>query len=122
MITIPPEERGLAALAHLSGLAGYLIPLGGVVAPIIVWLTNSHSPIIVSLAKQALLLNVMVFLAFLVLLVLFFTVILIPLVWLGWLVLAAIALVLPLVGALKAYQGEYYRYPFVGFPPYESAL
>ena len=31
--TIPPETRGMAMLTHLSGLAGYLVPLGGVVVP-----------------------------------------------------------------------------------------
>ena len=35
--TIPAEERGLAVAAHLSGLAGYIIPLGGVIVPIIIW-------------------------------------------------------------------------------------
>ena len=29
--TITPEERGLAVATHLSGLAGYIIPLGGIV-------------------------------------------------------------------------------------------
>ena len=28
---ISPEERGLAACTHLAGLAGYVIPLGGVI-------------------------------------------------------------------------------------------
>ena len=29
--TINPEDRGLAACTHLSGLAGYIIPLGGAI-------------------------------------------------------------------------------------------
>ena len=31
--TIGAEERGLAAMTHLSGLAGYIIPGGGVIVP-----------------------------------------------------------------------------------------
>ena len=34
--TINQEERGLSAFTHLSGLAGYIIPLGGVIVPIII--------------------------------------------------------------------------------------
>ncbi len=45
------------------------------------------------------------------------TIILIPAVLLFWLVLGAVAVVLPIVGAVKASQGEYYRYPVVGLPP-----
>jgi uncharacterized Tic20 family protein len=33
---IPPEERTMAALTHLSGLSGYIIPLGGAIVPIII--------------------------------------------------------------------------------------
>ena len=121
MNTIAPEERGLAVLAHLSGLAGYVVPFGGVLVPIVMWIVNSDSPTIVSLSKQALLLNIMVFLGFGVLLVLFLTVILIPLVILGWVLLGIVAVVLPTVGALKAYHGSYYKYPLVGLPLYEAA-
>ena len=82
-IPIAPEERTLAALTHLSGLAGYLIPLGGVLVPIILWIT----------------------------------VVLIPLVLLLWCVLGIAAVALPIVGAVKALDGTYYRYPLVGVAP-----
>ena len=48
---------------------------------------------------------------------LWLTLILIPLVILFWCVLGAMALVLPIVGAVKASQGDYYQYPVVGLPP-----
>ena len=53
--TISKEERGLAALTHLSGLAGYIIPLGGVLVPIVIMLVKSESKVITTVAKQALL-------------------------------------------------------------------
>ena len=59
---ISNDERTLAALTHLSGLAGYLIPLGGVIVPIIIWVVKSDSRVISTVAKQALVLNVVVFL------------------------------------------------------------
>ena len=55
-------DRTLAALTHLSGLSGYVVPLGGAVVPIVIWAVNKESPVISSIAKQALLLNVVVYL------------------------------------------------------------
>ena len=115
--TISPEERGLAALTHLSGLAGYIIPLGGVVVPIIIWVVKSDSRVISGIAKQALLLNLVIFLCFLATAILLLTVILTPVVFLAWIALGLIALALPIVGALKASDGIYFRYPLVGGSP-----
>ena len=114
---IAPEDRTLAALTHLSGLAGYVIPLGGVLAPILVWILKRDHPKISAIAKQALLLNVIAFVAVGCSAMLWITVILIPLVILFWLALAAVAIVLPIVGAVKAADGKYYRYPWVGIGP-----
>jgi hypothetical protein len=115
--TISAEERGLAVMTHLSGLAGYVIPLGGVLAPIIIWVVKSDSPVISSIAKQALLLNVVVFLIICATALLWLTIILIPFVVLGWIALGIVAVVLPIVGAVKASDGTYYKYPVVGIEP-----
>ena len=116
-VSIGPNERGLAAITHLSGLAGYIIPFGGVLVPIIIWMVKKDSAIISSIAKQAILLNCVVFVLFLVTAVLWLTVILIPAVILFWIVLGLGALVLPIVGAIKASEGTYYRYPVIGITP-----
>lgn len=117
MPPIPPEERTLAALTHLAGLSGYVIPLGGVLVPIIIWAVKSDSKIVSSVAKQALILNVIVFLLIAATLILWITVILIPLVILFWVFLGFAAIALPIVGAIKAYDGTYFRYPVVGVTP-----
>ena len=114
---IEPPERGLAALTHLSGLAGYIIPLGGVIVPIIIWIVKKESAVISGIAKQAILLNVIVFLLIAVTAVLWLTILLIPVVILFWCALGIAAIVLPIVGAIKASDGTYYRYPWVGLPP-----
>jgi uncharacterized Tic20 family protein len=111
---IAPEERGLAAVAHLSGLAGYIIPLGGLLVPIIIWIVKSDSRVISTVAKQALLLNVIVWILGIALIIPFVTIILMPIAILGWIGLGLIAIVLPIVGAIKASDGAYYRYPLVG--------
>ncbi len=114
---IPQELRMTAVLAHLSGLAGYLLPLGGILVPILIWIVKSDTPLISAIAKQAVFLNVAVYLAIGASFVLWLTIVLGPLQLLiaGLLLLAAV--VLPIVGALKASEGVYYRYPVVGVAP-----
>jgi uncharacterized Tic20 family protein len=116
-VVITPEERGLAVATHLSGLAGYIVPLGGVLVPILIWMVKSDSRVISSIAKQALLLNVVVFFACLVLILPALTVILLPIVIPIWIALGLAAIALPIVGAIRASDGIYYTYPVVGFRP-----
>jgi uncharacterized Tic20 family protein len=112
--SIAPEERGMAAFAHLSGLAGYISPLGGVLVPIIIMMVKSDSKAISTIAKQALWLNVAVFLLAGAAAILMLTVILIPVVFLFWIVLGLAAVALPIIGAIKANEGVYYQYPVIG--------
>ncbi|HZN56316.1 MAG TPA: DUF4870 domain-containing protein, partial [Candidatus Polarisedimenticolaceae bacterium] len=78
---------------------------------------KSESRIVSSIAKQALLLNVIAFALLAASVILWVTVILIPVVILFWIVLGITAVVLPIVGAIKALDGWYYRYPVVGIQP-----
>ena len=121
-ITIAPEERGMAAITHLSGLAGYVIPFGGVLVPIIIWMMKKESPVISTIAKQAILLNVIAFLFIGVLVALALTIILIPVAIIGGIVLFFAAIILPIVGAIKASDGAYYRYPVIGLIPQQQTL
>ena len=114
---ITPDDRAMAAITHLSGLAGYIVPFGGVIVPVVIWLTRRDSPAISSIAKQAVLLNLFVFTLIVATAVLWLTLILIPLVVLFWIGLGITAVVLPIVGAIKASQGTYYRYPVIGIQP-----
>jgi uncharacterized Tic20 family protein len=116
-VVIAPEERALATLTHLSGLAGYIFPFGGIIVPIVIWMTKKDSPVISCIAKQAILLNLIVFLTFCVSWVLFLTILLIPFVIAGWVVLGIAAVALPIIGAIRAGDGNYYRYPVVGVEP-----
>jgi uncharacterized Tic20 family protein len=116
-VVISSEERVLAMLTHLSGLSGYIIPLGGVLVPIIIWMVKKDSPIISAIARQAILLNVIVFVLVACSFVLWITIVLIPLMILVGALLAGVAIVLPILGAVKASSGVYYRYPTVGSNP-----
>ena len=80
-------------------------------------MVKSESAVIVGIAKQALVLNVIVFVLGLATAVPWIAIILVPFVVLFWIALGVAALALPIVGAIKASQGDYYRYPVVGLPP-----
>ena len=117
-VQIAPSDRGLASLTHLSGLSGYIVPLGGVLVPIIIWIMKKdENPLIAAIARQAIFLNLIVWLLIGVSAILWLTLILIPVVILFWCFLGLAAVVLPIVGALKASSGEYFRYPVVGATP-----
>jgi uncharacterized Tic20 family protein len=116
-VAISLEDRPMAVMAHLSGLAGYIIPFGGVIVPIIIWMVKKDVPIVAAIARQAVLLNVVVFLLFVFSFVLWLTIILIPLLILFACALGISAVALPIVGAIKANGGIFYRYPVVGANP-----
>ena len=117
-VQIPPADRGLASLTHLSGLSGYIIPLGGVLVPIIIWIMKKdENPLIAAIARQAIFLNLVVWVLIGVTAILWLTIILIPFVILFWCFLGLAAVILPIVGAIKANSGVYYRYPVVGSNP-----
>ena len=116
-VVIPNEERGLAALTHLSGLSGYIIPFGGTLVPFIIWMVKKDVPAIAAIAKQAIFLNLAVFVLFVVGIVLLLTVLLIPFAFLLWAVIGLGAIVLPIIGAVKANGGIFYKYPVIGSQP-----
>lgn len=116
-VQIAPEDRTMAALTHLSGLSGYIVPLAGVIVPAIIWITKKDTPLIAAIARQAVLLNVAVFVAVGLSAILMVTILLIPAVFLFWFLLFIAAVALPIVGAVKANGGIFYKYPVVGANP-----
>ena len=117
-VQIAPSDRGLASRTHLSGLSGYIIPLGGVLVPIIIWIMKKdENPLIAAIARQAIFLNLIVWVLIGATAILWLTILLIPAVILFWCLLGLAAVVLPIVGAVKANSGVYYRYPVVGSNP-----
>jgi len=103
------EQRQWAFIAHLSALAGLVIPFGNLIGPLVVWqIKKDTMPFVADQAKEALNFQITVSIAMLVSIMLF--VVLIGMLLLPLLVLAA--LVLTLVAAVKANNGEMYRYPF----------
>lgn len=93
---------------HLSQLAGYVIPVLGLVLPIVMWATNKdqfpevdqHGRVIFNWMVSALIYGAIFF-------VLIFLLIGFPLL----IALGICAIVFPIIGAIKANEGALWRYP-----------
>lgn len=103
------EERQWAMFAHLAALAGFIIPLGNVIGPLIVWLVKKDTmPFVDDQGKESLNFQITVLIAAIVagiLIVVLIGFLLLPLIGL-------LALVFTIIGAIKANEGTNYRYPF----------
>ena len=100
--------RNTAVAAHLSTFAGLVVPFGSVIGPLAVWLTRRHrDPFIDQAGREALNFGITIAIYGSVLLVATLMLVGIPLLIGGvvaWVVLASLA-------AVKASQGQPYRYP-----------
>jgi uncharacterized Tic20 family protein len=95
-------------IAHLSAFVGVVIPLGNIIAPLVIWLVKrDQSPFVADHAREALNFNITVGIAAIVCTVL--VIVLIGFVL--WVALAIYWLVMTIVAAIKANEGVTYRYP-----------
>lgn len=103
-----PEEKNWAMFCHLAAFAGFIIPLGNIIAPLVLWLMKKQdSPFVDYHGREVLNFQITVLIALVACWLLAFVLI-------GFLLMAllgALWLILTLVGLVKASQGEYFRYP-----------
>ena len=102
------DERTMAMFCHLSSFAGYVVPFGNIIGPLVVWLIKrEESDFVDSHGRQVLNFQLSLLIWFLVCIPLAFVIIGIFLA-IG---LGILSLVCTIVGAFKANDGKYYRYP-----------
>ncbi|HDZ55579.1 MAG TPA: DUF4870 domain-containing protein [Pseudomonas xinjiangensis] len=107
--TPDPEARKWALVAHLSGFLGFIFPFGSLIGPLVVWqLKKDQAPFIDDQGKEALNFQISVALAALLCVLLMVIVIGMLLIW----VVIIGAVVLMIIAAIKAKEGQAYRYPF----------
>ncbi|RAJ92189.1 hypothetical protein LX87_05156 [Larkinella arboricola] len=105
----PSDERMWGMLAHLSALAGFIIPFGNVVGPIVVWqIQKDKSAYVDYHGKEALNFQITMTIAYGVAILLIVLLIGFPIL----IVLGLISVVLSILAGVKANNGEYYKYPF----------
>jgi uncharacterized Tic20 family protein len=104
-----PDERTWAMICHLSAFAGCIIPFGNIIGPLIVYsMKRQQYPLVEDQGKEVL--NFQITLSIVLIVSLILSIIVIG-IFLA-IVIGLAGLVLTVVGALKANNGEYYRYPF----------
>lgn len=103
------DERMWGMFCHLSGLAGFLIPFGNIIGPLIVYsLKKDEYPFVKDQGRESLNFQISstIYILISVVAVLFiigiFFLLIVPLV----------VLILTVIASVKANEGEYYRYPF----------
>ncbi len=103
------DARLWGMLCHLTALAGFLLPFGHIIGPLVIWLIKKNEiPFVDEQGKESLNFQITVSIAFVICIPLIFVIIGIPL-------MAAIGianLVLIIIATIKANSGEHYRYPF----------
>lgn len=103
------EERNWAMGCHLASFAGFLIPFGNIIGPLVVWLVKKEEfPMVADHGKEALNFQITVALIgilFAILIIVFISILLLPALAIYWIVFTIIA-------TMKANEGESYRYPF----------
>ena len=106
--TVDQEIRNTAVAAHLSTFAGLVVPFGSVIGPLAVWLPRrDRDPFIDQAGREALNFGISIAIYGVVAVVAALMLVGIPVLIVGviaWVVLASLA-------AVKASQGQAYRYP-----------
>ena len=101
-------ERNWAMLCHLSAFAGYFFPFGGIIGPLICWLTRKdESQWVDQNGKQSMNFQLSITLYIVLAIPLCFILIGIPIViFLGFLEVICI-----IIASVKASKGEEFKYP-----------
>jgi len=102
------QTRQWALFLHLSVLAGFVVPLAGLVVPIVIWqLKKDELPGIDAHGKNALNWIISEIIYAVICLILVLAVIGIPLL----IALAVVGVVFPIMAGIKANNGEVWQYP-----------
>lgn len=107
---VSSDERTMAMLCHLAAFAGVVIPFGNIIGPLVVWLIKKDSsPYIDYHGKESL--NFQIAFTIYMLIAALLVMVLIGLILLP--VVGIAGLVLMIIAAIKAKDGEEYRYPYI---------
>lgn len=102
------QERTWAMFCHLGALAGYIIPFGNIIAPLIIWLVEKEeSELVDRQGKESLNFQISIVIYCAVAVPLILLLIGIPLL----LALGIFDLVMVIIAAVKTNSGEDFRYP-----------
>lgn len=97
-----------AMFCHISAIAGFVIPFGNIVAPLVLWAMKKDEYEIVNIhGKEAINFQISITIYVLISILLIFIVIGIPIL----IALGVFELIVIIIAAVKANEGKIYRYP-----------
>ena len=102
------QDRQWALICHLSGLCGYVVPFGNLIAPIIIWsMKKDEMPMVDAHGKEVINFQISFTIWIVSSIILVFLLIGIPIL----IVLAILQLIFIIIGAIKADSGVLFHYP-----------
>jgi uncharacterized protein len=105
---VDTNARTWAMLLHFSVFAGYIVPIAGLIAPVVIWqIKKNEYPELDEHGKAVVNFIISLVIYSLISAVLVIVLIGVPLL----LALAAIGIIFPIIGGIKANNGELWRYP-----------
>ncbi len=109
-IVLSESERNWAMLCHLSAFAAFFFPFGGIIGPLICWLTKRDESVWVNENGRSSLNFQLSMLLYIVLAIpLCFIIIGIPIIVL----LGTLKIICIIIASVKAAKGERFRYPLL---------
>jgi uncharacterized Tic20 family protein len=107
--TASKDERMWAMLCHVVAFAGFLIPFGNIIGPLVIWLLKKEEmPLVNDQGKESINFQITITIGYIISAVLFLVVI-------GLFLLLALMvcnIIFIIIAAIKANAGVAYRYPW----------
>jgi uncharacterized protein len=117
MYAATQEERTMAMLCHIGGVIGMFMAPVNIIVPVVIWLLKKDQSAFVSEhGKEAInfQINLSVWALVLGIVMVVLMIVLIGFLLIPVLIALGIAgLILGIIAGIKAYEGNYYRYPFI---------
>jgi uncharacterized Tic20 family protein len=105
---LPQEARTFGMLCHLTAFAGFIVPLGNIIGPLVMWLIKKDQyPFVDDQGKESLNFQISVLIYAFISGILVFVVIGIFLL----IALGIFVIVMVIIATIRANEGQRYRYP-----------
>lgn len=111
-VELDRDARVLGMLCHLLAACGFVVPFGGVIGPLVMWLVKKDEVAFVDFhGKESLNFQITVLIPVLPLVAMLFVPFVNCLAWVALVGLAVTNLVFIILACLSTHEGNFYRYP-----------
>lgn len=104
------NEKTFVIVLHLSQFAGFIVPYAGFVLPLVMWLTNRDKNVLIDEHGK----NIVNWLISATLYAIVAGILILLLIGVPLLIgIAILAIIFPIIGAVKASDEQFWKYPFI---------